>query len=159
MHVVNLAISYTLGVKENTKTHKVVLERKKEKVTEIVTPGGAFPDSGRILKTGRKIINFFTGSPQRKDKLNKVIAAYDLPTIAMQNYPDTRVAYSCQLMVTVMANYHALQLVEHDDFPEVMSRLSHEDWRTMQEMEAVYVRLWQIIQWLSLRRQRHSCHP
>ena len=37
-----------------------------------------------------------------------------------------------------MANHHALQLVEHDDFPKMMLTLSHEDWRTMQEMEAVY---------------------
>ena len=38
MHVVNLAIAYTLGIKENTKTYKVYDQGKKEKSTEIVTP-------------------------------------------------------------------------------------------------------------------------
>lgn len=40
MHVVNIVIEYTLGIKENTKTHKRVVDGKMQKVKEIVTPGG-----------------------------------------------------------------------------------------------------------------------
>ena len=40
MHVVNLLIEYTLGIKENTKTNKRVVDGKMQKVKEIVTPGG-----------------------------------------------------------------------------------------------------------------------
>ena len=38
MHVVNLAIGYTLGIKENTCTKTVTVEGKSTEVTDIVTP-------------------------------------------------------------------------------------------------------------------------
>ena len=50
MHVVNLVIEYNLGIKENTKTHKRVVDGKMQKVKEIVTPGGEFTDGLRTMK-------------------------------------------------------------------------------------------------------------
>ena len=55
MHVVNLVIEYTLVIKENTKTHKQVVDGKMQKVKEIVTPGGEFTDDPRIIKAGQLI--------------------------------------------------------------------------------------------------------
>ena len=52
MHVVNFVIEYTLGIKENTKTHKRVVDGKIQKVKEIVTPGGEFTDGLRVIKSG-----------------------------------------------------------------------------------------------------------
>ena len=42
MHVVNLAIGYTLGIKDNTKTTTTMVDGKKTKEKVIVTPGGRF---------------------------------------------------------------------------------------------------------------------
>ena len=62
-----------------------------KKVTTFVTPGRAFPDGDRIVKASRKVINFFSKSPQCKDKLDHVRKAMDIPNIALHNYPETRV--------------------------------------------------------------------
>ena len=48
MHVVNLVIEYTLGIKENTKTHKRGVDGNMQKVKEIVTPGEEFTDGLRV---------------------------------------------------------------------------------------------------------------
>ena len=52
MHLVNLCIGYTLGIKENTETHKRFIDGKMKKVQEMVTLGGAFTDDLRIIKAG-----------------------------------------------------------------------------------------------------------
>ena len=69
MHVVNLVLEYTLGIKENTKTHKRVVDGKMQKFKEIVSPDREFTDGLCVIKAGQLICNFFTGYPKRKKKL------------------------------------------------------------------------------------------
>ena len=138
MHVVNLAIGYTLGIKENTRTTTTVLvDGTKTKEKEVVTPGGRFDQGMKIVRSARGFVNFFKGSPQRKQKLADAIKFLDLPTIALINYPDTRVAFASKLFQTVLANHYAFTKVEHVDFPKVRSSMSEGDWETMREMEAI----------------------
>ena len=137
MHVTSLIITYTVGIKENTRTRKEIRDGKEIKVTEIVTPGGALPDGARIIKTLRSFVNFWTASPQRKDKLRKIVDIYDLPEVALQNYPDTRVAFACKLMLSAMVNYFAMSRVEDNDWAKLWKNLSEDDWKTVQEMEAL----------------------
>ena len=85
MHVVNLVIEYMLGIKENTKTHKRVVDGKMQKVKEILTTGGEFADGLRVIKAGQLICNLFTGSPKRKQKLEDVVECHDLPSIVVTN--------------------------------------------------------------------------
>ena len=132
MHVVNLVIEYTLGIKENNKTHKRVVDGKMQKVKEIVTPGREFTDGLRVIKSGRLICNFFTRSPQRKKKLEDVVECHDLPSIMVKNYPDTRVAFASKLFGTLLANHYAFKLVGHEDFSKVFDKLTPTNWKTMQ---------------------------
>ena len=108
-----------------------------QKVKEIVTPGGEFTDGLRVIKAGRLICNFFTGSPQRKKNLEDVVECHDLPSITVINYPDTRVAFASKLFGTLLSNHYAFKLVGHEDFAKVLDKLTPTDWKTMQEMEAI----------------------
>ena len=79
-----------------------ILEKQQEvnetgqtkKVTTIITPGGEFSDGERTVKASSKVVNVFSKSPQRKDKLDHVRNTMDMPNIALQNYPETRVGYT-----------------------------------------------------------------
>ncbi len=86
---------------------------------EIVTPGGASPDGMRIINVAQAIVNFFTSSPQRKQKFLQVIKAFDLPSIALKNYPDTLVTFACILLRSVMAIYYALSMVGMDNYKKI----------------------------------------
>ena len=95
-----------------------------QKVKDIVTPGGEFTDGLRVIKSGRIICNFFTGYPQRKKKLGGVVECYDLPSIMVTNYPDTRVAFASKFFGTLLANHYAFKLVGHEDFAKVFNKLA-----------------------------------
>ena len=66
---------------------------------------------------------------------------YDLPSITVTNYPDTRVAFASKLFSTLLANYYALKIVGHEEFSKVFDKLTPTDWKTMQEMEAIILAL------------------
>ena len=137
MHVVNLVIGYTLGIKENTKTHNETVNGDVKKVKMIVTPGGEFTEGLRIIKLGKEMCNYFTGSPQRKDKLEDIVSCHHLPKIALTNYPDTRVAYASKLFGTLIANHYAFRKIDDNNFDKLFGKLTDNDWETMQEMEAI----------------------
>ena len=59
MHFVNLAMDYTLGIKDNTKTTEVLENGIKRKVTEVVTSAGEFLWGNCIVKAARSIAVFF----------------------------------------------------------------------------------------------------
>ena len=63
-----------------TKTQNV----KKNKVQYIFTPGGIFPDGARIIKAGKKQVNFLGKSHQRSMKFEKDRVAMDLPRITLK---------------------------------------------------------------------------
>ena len=141
MHVVNLSMGYGLGVKENKKTVKVTDEQGDvKKVQSIVTPGGAFPEGARLVKISRTCVNYFAKSPRRKDKLENQRIAMDLPKIALQNFPETRVAYVVPTYQSLLVNRYLLTLSVSDatdDFHQFWSKLSTQDFSAIQEMEAV----------------------
>ena len=134
-------MGYGLGVKENTKTHQVTDDKGVvKKVQSIVTPGGAFLDGERIVKATRKCVNFFSKSPQRKERLELQRAAMDLPKITLANFPETRVGYVVTTFQSLMANHSLLTVllvVEKDDFGKVWGKLSDEDFKSIQEIEAI----------------------
>ena len=51
-------------------------------------------------------------------------------------------AFASKLFQNHMANHYAFKLVlGHKDFPKDNDKLSPTDWKTMQEMEAIYSRI------------------
>lgn len=142
MHVVSLCLGYGFGVKENTRSRQEAGENgQTKKVTTVVTPGGPFPEGARLVKASRQSVNFFDKSPQRKEKLDDVRKAMDLPIIALVNFPETRVGYIVTTLQSMMANHCLLSLAVHngnnEEFEKVWSKLSKEDMASIQEMEAV----------------------
>ncbi len=67
---------------------------KAKKVRIVTTPGGALPDGERILKQGRKEVNYFSSSPQQADCLEKTRVTARLPKIGLKKFPATQVSYS-----------------------------------------------------------------
>ena len=126
-----------MGIKENTKTHNETINGEVKNVKEIVTSGREFIAGLRIIKVGREIFNYFTGSPQRKEKLESVVTCFNLPSITVTNYPDTRVAFVSKLFGTLLANHYAFKIVGHENFAKVFDKLTPTNWNTMQEMEAI----------------------
>ena len=64
----------------------------------------------------------------------------DLPKIALQNFPETRVAYVVPTYQSLLANHYLLTLSVSDaadDFHQFWSKLSTQDFSAIQEMEAV----------------------
>mmetsp|Transcript_32277 Transcript_32277/g.67858 ORF Transcript_32277/g.67858 Transcript_32277/m.67858 type:complete len:853 (-) Transcript_32277:67-2625(-) len=141
MHIVSLIMGYGLGVKENTKTKKFTDDKGVvKKVQSIVTPGGAFPEGKRLVKGGRNCVNYFSKSPQRKEKMDAQRKIMDLSTVALMNFPETRVGYIVTTLQSLMANHQLLsilQVAEKDDFGKLWDELSNEDFKAIQEMEAV----------------------
>ena len=64
---------------------------------------------------------------------------HDLPSIMVKNYPDTRVSFASKLFGTLLANHYAFKLVGHEDSAKVFDKLTPTDWKTMQEMEAIFL--------------------
>ena len=110
----------------------------KKKIKTVVTPGGAFPDGERIIREARKQANHFN-SPQRLNKLETIRTELDLPVIRLENFPDTRVAFIVILFRSLMCNHFLLEQhsVRDDEFRRLRDKLSANDYRAMQEMEAV----------------------
>ena len=133
MHIVNIVIEYTLGIKENTKTHKRVVDGEMQKVKDTVTTGEEFTDCLRVIKAGRLICNFFTGSPQRKKKLEDVVECNDLPSIMGTNYPDTRVAFASKFFGTLLANHYEFKLVGNEDHQSWATYLQFLHWVTTEK--------------------------
>ena len=112
-----------------------------KKVQSIVTPGGAFPEGARLVKISRTCVNYFAKSPKRKGKLENQRIAMDLPKIALQNFPETQVAYVVPTYQSLLANHYILSTLSvsdaSDDFHQFWSKLSTQDFSAIQEMEAV----------------------
>ena len=110
LHIANLILGYSLGLKENVKTETVTDSGgKKQKVKVIVTLGGSFENGARLIKIGRKICNHFTASPQRKEDLTKICQCCSLPPVALLNFPDTCVGHVNKMYQSLIMNYCALK--------------------------------------------------
>ena len=62
----------------------------------------------------------------------------DLPVIRVENFPDARVAFIVTLFRSLMCNQFLLEQhsVKGDTFRQLRDKLSANDYRTMQELEA-----------------------
>ena len=137
-------MGYGLGLKENTKTDKVPDEKGGvKKVKHTVTPGGAFLEGDQLGKTSRKYVIFFTSYPQRKNKLETQTVTLDLPLVALANYHATRPAYLVYTHQSLLANHCLLAAMslgvkfDKDVFQKWRATLSDEDFKAIQEMEAI----------------------
>ena len=111
MHVVNLAIAYSVGLKENVRyVTTLTNDGKKVRKLEVVTPGGEFKDGARIIKTLRSIVNFLN-SPQKKQYLENICKAYAIKRLRMVNYADTRVSFVTKLYQTCIFNNQVLEIM------------------------------------------------
>jgi len=130
-----------LGSRKTNKTVKVTDEQGvMKKVQSIVTPGGAFSEMAWLVKISRTCVNDFAKSPKRKGKLENQRIALDLPKIALQNFPETRVAYTVPTYQSLLANHFLLTLSvsnADDDFHQFWSKLSTQDFSAIQKMETV----------------------
>jgi hypothetical protein len=109
MHLVNLAILYAIGLREDDKTVTTVLETGhtiSEKM--IVTPGGVFAEGIAIIKKLRSLAKQF-GTGQRKQKLIDIQVRYFLPTGFPQLDGLTGVASFHQLLRTSMLHNFAME--------------------------------------------------
>ena len=64
----------------------------------------------------------------------------DLPKIALQNFPETRVAYIVPTYQSLLVNHYLMTLSVSDaadDLHQFWNKLSTEDFSVIQEMEAV----------------------
>jgi hypothetical protein len=143
MHLVNLAILYALGLRENVKTIVTTSEsgeHKKEKI--IITPGGSFVEGFDLIKKLRQLAKYF-GTGQRKQKLMDIQERYALPTGIPLIDGMTRVASCHKLFQTSILHYYAMDrlyrdlVAENDEFIELWKNLSPECWTLVQELESL----------------------
>lgn len=150
MHVLSLVLGYSLGVKENTKTERIAgANGTVQKTKTIVTKGGPFTEGMAIVKSSKSVVNYFGGSPQREEALDKCREHFTYPTITLVNPAETRVAYVVKMFRTIIPNVFLLNKMfdSCDEFDKIWDKLSErqqgpnltptEALKTMQEMEAV----------------------
>lgn len=71
LHIVSLLMACSIGMKENCKTKKVVIEDGKEVKTRIaITPGSVFPFGVNICKKLKDLADYFGHSPLQKESLS-----------------------------------------------------------------------------------------
>jgi hypothetical protein len=144
MHVVNLALLYAIGLRENVKNVTYVDNiGTKRRVRTIVTPGGAFPEGLEVIQKLRNLAKYF-GTGQRKQRLVDKQDFYDIPHGLPQIDGLTRVASVCKLFQTSIQHYYGMlrlytDLKEEDDiaFVKLFDEITEEDWELIAEMESL----------------------
>jgi hypothetical protein len=143
MHLVNLAILYAIGLRENVETVTAVLETGhtvREKM--IVTPRGAFEERIAIIKKLQLLAKYF-GTGQRKQKLIYIQVRY----LLLSNFPQmdglTQVASCHRLLQTSMLHYFAMEryyrdaAIDNDMFTGLWDAITQDDWVVVQEIESL----------------------
>jgi hypothetical protein len=133
MHVVNLALQYAIGLREN-------MQNK-----QIVTPGGAFTEGLTVVKQLRLLANYFKGSPKRKNALEDVQRRFNLPLGIPALDGFTRVASCHKLLQTSILHYYAMKKLYTDDleqlnnseFVPLFASVSEQSWLIAAEMESL----------------------
>lgn len=139
MHMMNLCITYGLGMRGNTSTKKSY-DRKTEShqvVRKITTPGGAFEEGREVIRKLRSLSNYFSAG-NRGPKLTRVQNALSFPELAPIISPDTRVAVCCKLIRRSILNYNAMaSFFQSDKNPNPFSDITRDEWKLAIEMEAI----------------------
>ena len=145
MHKVNLALLYTLGLRENVKVMRIHnSDGTVTKEKTVVTPGGSFEDGSRVIKQLRGLCKYF-GTGQRKQALHDVQSRYTVPVGIPAMDGITRVASCSKLLQTSILHKFAMsklytQLDDlNDDFSKLWEAMSDEDWQLVVELEALTV--------------------
>ncbi len=108
MHAISLLLAYSIGMKENYKTDKIITKDRKEVKTRIIiTPGGAFPFGSNTCKKLKDLVNYFGSSPLRKEELDKIKKGSLLPMQSIKNPGKTQVSSHITLLQTAMTNHYA----------------------------------------------------
>ncbi len=90
MHIVSLLLAYSISMRNNYKTDKLVDKEEREIKTRcVVTPGGAFPFGADIVKALKDISNYFGSSPQQKEDYKAIKKGAVLPTQNIKSPSET----------------------------------------------------------------------
>jgi hypothetical protein len=157
MHQLNTAMKYGFGLLENTRSsifldannQKVKLANGKwMRVSEIVTPGGAFPEGKELIKKLSSIATYFD-HPQRLERLRVVQQHYNVPVGSPSRPGSTRVSSIHKLLSQSLYFYWSLQRFceeastspsnEDKEFVTDFQQITEQDWATVQEIEALSV--------------------
>ena len=156
MHELNSCLKYGYGLLENKRTKfarnedgtfAVDKEGQRYKVTSITTPGGEFRDGNRIFQSLQNIAKYF-GTAQRMERLKVTQSYLNCPEGKPAYSGDTRVSSVHKLFSTSLFHYFSMQRfaaansetdTSDHDFFSIWKTLSIEDWKKIQEMEAVTV--------------------
>lgn len=143
MHILNLCISYGIGLKENVRTKKGA-DGSSSTVKEVVTEGGALPEGAAVVRKLRVLNNYF-GTPKRIDHLKKIQQAHGLPCVLPLVDVDVRVASTCRLMRRSIVNYTAFKMYFIDQRKcNAFTAISETEWAFVSEMEAATQHLAQL---------------
>ena len=157
MHQLNTAMKYGFGQLENTRStfflddndEKVKLANGKwQRVSEIVTPGGAFPEGKLLIKKLISIATYFD-HPRRLERLKVVQQHYNV----LIGYPSrpgmTRVSGIHNLLTQSLYFYWSLHRFceeassspsnDEKEFVTDFQQITEQDWTTVQDIEALSV--------------------
>ncbi|KAE9073599.1 hypothetical protein PF010_g25004 [Phytophthora fragariae] len=140
MHLLNLCIGYSIGLKDNVQTVTVWNDSTNswDKVVTTVTPGGSFDEGGDVIQKLRNLNNYFK-SPKQRNALAKIQEALTYPELDPMTDKDARVAYTCKVIRRSVVNYSAYEAYFQStkDSSSVWASLTAKDWMLAVEMEAV----------------------
>ncbi|POM79081.1 Hypothetical protein PHPALM_3318 [Phytophthora palmivora] len=99
MHLLNLCVSYGIGLKDNIQTVSVWNDSTEswDKVVTKVTPRGSFDEGGDVIQKLRNLNNYFKTSKER-NALRKIQEALLYPKLDPLTDNDVRVAYTCKVI-------------------------------------------------------------
>ncbi|POM63904.1 hypothetical protein PHPALM_20637 [Phytophthora palmivora] len=127
MHLLNLRISYDIGLKHNIQTVSVWNDSTVtwDKVVTKVTPGGSFDEGG--------------DTPKQRNALRKIQLALSYPKLDPLTDNDVRVAYTCKLIRRSVVNYASFEAYFQStkDPANAWAALTAKDWMLVVEIEAV----------------------
>jgi hypothetical protein len=136
MHLLSLVVQYGVGKSENTRTSRVNGDR----VTTIVTPGGALPRGLEILKALRKLAVFINWTGKRAGSFKKIQELYNYPQLAVISDCDTRVLSSSPLLRRSIINRNAYKIFFDrcsEDERHIFTDIDQSDWILAAELEAI----------------------
>ena len=136
-------------MKENYKTEQLMDEDgnvvykdgKVKKVRKMSTPGGECPEGRKVVSACTEIVNFFNVSSNRKNDIEEIWKAFDLPNLKTVNYGDICIAGISKLLQSLNQSRYAINMLydagKNKDFVKVYNGISSDDWKAIQEIEAV----------------------
>jgi hypothetical protein len=157
VHQLNTAMKYGFGLLENTKStiflaangQRVKLPNGKfKRASDIVTPGGPFPEGKDLIKKPTSIAAYFD-QPQRLELFKVLQQRYNVPFGSPSRPGTTPISSVHKLLSQSLFFYWSLQRFDEEtstrdsnedmEFVTAFEEITEEEWATIQEVEALYV--------------------